>query len=195
MRTIWFISDTHFAHENILRFRDEADAPIRPGFANVEDMDETMIAAWNGLVKAEDVVYHLGDVAFGDRVKVLDRIMPRLKGRKRLILGNHDTADVTVYRRHFQKVMSWRHFGEDICGKGLSFVACHYPLHPSSFWRPSPGDGDPSARACVHGHIHQKTIPDSLYINVCVERTGYQPCPLEGILDTIRNAFPERTAA
>ena len=179
-RTIWFISDTHFGHENFLTFRREGGERIRP-FSSLKEMDETMIARWNERVAENDIVYHLGDVAMGDRVTVLDAIMPRLKGRKRLVLGNHDTAEMGVYRKHFQKITSWRSFDEDLCGPGRSFVACHYPLHESSFRLP--GDyGIDGARFCVHGHIHERVINHPCYFNVCVEQTNYAPVSLQEIL-------------
>ena len=60
-------------------------------FADVRDMDESLIRAWKAVVKPDDVVYHLGDFSLGlhdgDRVR---SIFWRLMGRKILVLGNHD---------------------------------------------------------------------------------------------------------
>ena len=52
MADIWVISDTHFNHDNILKFEDKAGKPCRD-FVDVEDMNETMIANWNSVVKQE----------------------------------------------------------------------------------------------------------------------------------------------
>lgn len=54
---VYFTADTHFGHENIIKFCD------RP-FASVEEMDETLIANWNGRVRANDTVFILGDMFF-----------------------------------------------------------------------------------------------------------------------------------
>jgi calcineurin-like phosphoesterase family protein len=66
MKTIWFTSDTHFSHNNIIRYCN------RP-FSNVEEMDEVLINNWNNKVKQNDDVYHLGDIIFSrDKNKTYD---------------------------------------------------------------------------------------------------------------------------
>ena len=179
---IWFISDTHFGHENIIRFVGANGHRIRPGFATVEEMDETMIEAWNKVVKPHDKVYHLGDVAFTKAT--IERVMPRLNGSKRLIMGNHDTLDATFYRQYFGKVMAYRHFTED----DGALVCTHFPLHPMGFLNRFDG-------RCVnvHGHIHEKTmrdgpIPDERYVNVCVEHTNYAPVHYDWLMARVRRA-------
>ena len=79
MINTWFISDTHFKHKNILEYEKEA----RP-FNTVEEMNEKIIDNWNHTVGIKDIVYHLGDFAFG---KNNISIAARLHGRKRLVLG------------------------------------------------------------------------------------------------------------
>ena len=49
---IYFTADTHFGHENIIRFCN------RP-FSSVTEMDETLITNWNRRVKGNDTVYIL----------------------------------------------------------------------------------------------------------------------------------------
>lgn len=80
--SIWFTSDTHFHHANIIRFCN------RP-FRNVEEMDEVLIRRWNETVPPEGIVFHLGDFAMGGSVEWTS-ILNRLNGRINLILGNHD---------------------------------------------------------------------------------------------------------
>lgn len=79
---LFAVSDTHFSHKNIIKYSN------RP-FANVEEMDEKMIEAWNNIVKPGDVVYHLGDFAFL-RWEEINKFVKRLNGQVHLILGNHD---------------------------------------------------------------------------------------------------------
>lgn len=78
----FYISDTHFGHEAALGFCE------RP-FSSVTEMDDAMVDAWNSAVKPSDLVYHLGDFAFGGASHAKS-IFQRLNGRKVLILGNHD---------------------------------------------------------------------------------------------------------
>ncbi len=82
----FYLSDTHFLHERLLGMQPRA-------FASIGEHDEAIIERWNSVVGGEDIVYHLGDFAFGlaknaERVK---EIFGRLNGRKYLVIGNHDT--------------------------------------------------------------------------------------------------------
>src|SRR4051812_27408885 len=82
MNDLWFVSDTHFDHANILKFTGDDGALIRPGFCCVNEMNERMIDNWNRVVKHGDHVWHLGDFAMGNRT-ISHRIVSRLNGRKR----------------------------------------------------------------------------------------------------------------
>lgn len=59
---IYFTADTHFGHENVIRFCD------RP-FSSANEMDEAMIANWNARVKGDDTVYVLGDMFFARQTR------------------------------------------------------------------------------------------------------------------------------
>lgn len=83
---VFFTSDTHFNHSNIIRFCD------RP-FADVEEMNETIIANWNRVVGEEDILFHLGDFCLGG-VTEWNRFLDRLHGHIYLILGNHDLRNM-----------------------------------------------------------------------------------------------------
>lgn len=80
----FYISDTHFGHGRIL------DLCGRP-FCDIREHDEALIRCWNAVVGESDIVYHLGDFAFGlNNAERVRGIWFRLRGRKRLIIGNHD---------------------------------------------------------------------------------------------------------
>lgn len=61
---IFFTSDTHFGHNNIIKLSN------RP-FSSVEEMNEGLIERWNDVVGAEDIVYHLGDFSLKIRNSML----------------------------------------------------------------------------------------------------------------------------
>ena len=173
MRNIFFISDTHFFHENILKFTDR-DGKIIRNFQDVTDMNETMVANWNAMVRPQDKVYHLGDVAVGvQKASDFTGLMGRLNGHKRLMLGNHDHIKHPAYRA-FETIELWT--GGKF--KQYGFVACHIPLRYDQM-----RDGEFN----VHGHIHQNSMDDPRYINVCVEHTDYLPVPLEVIIAQIKD--------
>ena len=83
---IWFTSDTHFGHEEIIRFTG------RP-FASVEEMDRELIRRWNKTVPEDGIVFHLGDFAFGG-AGVWNDLLDCLNGQIYLILGNHDMKNL-----------------------------------------------------------------------------------------------------
>lgn len=90
MANIWFTSDNHFWHRNILKFNPDT----RPG-SDVVELNELMIQKWNSLVQPGDVVHMLGDVFFCKAGRALE-IMQRLQGEIHLTLGNHDQVIVNT---------------------------------------------------------------------------------------------------
>ena len=167
MKDIWLISDTHFFHENILKFTDNDGNPLRPGFSNVDEMNEHMRDRWNSVVKPGDIVYHLGDVMMGPKEK-FSSFWPKLNGRKRLIVGNHDDIKYLANGSFFQKIQMWRVFAD----RGL--LLSHVPLHPSSLMR--------EGMINVHGHTHANGSPDGPYLSVCVEKLDdYTPIHIEEV--------------
>jgi calcineurin-like phosphoesterase family protein len=164
-RDIWVISDTHFNHKNIIKYCD------RP-FKSADEMNETLIENWNNTVKDGDIVYHLGDVFMGGDPELLYR----LKGRKRLVVGNHDNLKNPVLHKTFQKIAMWRMFPE------FGLLLTHVPVHESSLYRGPTGNEDsPKQLFNVHGHIHDKQSPDGPYKCVCVEQTNYKPVNIEDL--------------
>lgn len=165
MSSIFITSDQHLGHANILKFKDENGALIRPGFADVDEMNEHIVDSWNSVVTDSDIVYCLGDVYFGQGHVHISR----LKGRKRLILGNHDNGKDQVLQKQFQKITMWRMFPEFNC------LLTHVPVHESSLYK---------VEFNAHGHIHQQKAPTDRHINCCVEAIGYKPIPIEELIPT-----------
>ncbi len=180
---IWFISDHHFNHANILTFKDNFGRLIRPGFKDIEHMNEHLIQQHNKVVEKGDKVYFGGDIG-----RHVAPFLLRMNGRKRLILGNHDDKlDPGVFKC-FDKVLSWRFFGD----QQHRFVVSHYPLHPMSFEYRGAKRGSEMKKGCfnLHGHIHEKMVmkdgqPDLRYLNICVEKLDYTPISMEEVQRTL----------
>lgn len=152
---IYFIADTHFNHENIIKYCN------RP-FKSTEEMNDYIIKKWNSVVKNEDTVYHLGDVGFGP-IDELKKLISNLNGTKILIMGNHDI------RRNIKK---WKEIGfTEVYKKKLiinDFVLTHEPIQELE-----------KNQINIFGHIHNKPLEDSFeksnHICVSCEVIDYIP--------------------
>lgn len=83
--TKWYCADLHFGHAAAL----EWGLPSR-AFASASDMDKAMIEAVNLRVGAADLLFIVGDFAVSSDPDYVAHVFHALKGRKVLILGNHD---------------------------------------------------------------------------------------------------------
>lgn len=165
-RNYWFISDTHFFHQNMLLWG-------RTQFSSVEHMNEVMVDNWNSVVRKGDLVYHLGDVWMGpSNQKDRRRLWNRLNGSKRLIVGNHDNIKELSSGGYFQKIMMWRVWDD----KPLLFT--HVPVHESCIQKRVIAKGGVN----VHGHTHLAGSPQGPYKSVCVELNNYTPVNLEELV-------------
>lgn len=94
---VFFTSDTHFNHTNIIRFCN------RP-FKDVSHMNETIISNWNRVVGSEDIVFHLGDFCLGGSAEWIN-VLNRLNGKIYLISGNHDIKNLRQnYTKYFEHI-------------------------------------------------------------------------------------------
>lgn len=155
---VYTIADTHLGHSKILEFEKEA----RP-FVSIKEHDEFVIDQWNSVVRPKDTVWHLGDVGFG-----LDmfRLLPRLNGIKKLVMGNHDRYPTRLYLEHFSVVLG--------AAKVRNCILTHIPIHPSQFYR---------FKGNIHGHLHSQTLDHHRYKNVSCEHVGFKPVLLDKIVE------------
>jgi calcineurin-like phosphoesterase family protein len=99
MSNIWFTSDTHFHHNNIVRgctnwvndpTKGAASVQRTRDFKTLEEHDETLVKNINNCVKPDDILYALGDWSFGGLEQVWE-FRKRLHCKNiHLIFGNHD---------------------------------------------------------------------------------------------------------
>ncbi len=97
----YYISDLHFYHANMNTQMDQR------GFASFEEMNEYMIEQWNQKVRKNDEVVILGNFSIAKGEKT-NELLQRLKGKKYLIVGNHDRFlnDKTFDRSLFKWITS-----------------------------------------------------------------------------------------
>lgn len=165
---IWFVADYHFGHESpYTKFTRADGTPLRP-FSCSAEADEYMVVEHNKLVKPEDRVYVLGDVAFHKKHLFW---LHKMKGRKILVKGNHDLENLSVYTTYFEDVRA--------CVQRNGILATHIPVHEQSLARWGFN---------VHGHLHANRVTksdksiDDRYFCVSVEQTNYKPMHIDEIL-------------
>jgi len=149
---IFHTSDQHFDHTNVIKYTGR-------NFLNADEMNAAYIVAWNRLVGADDIVYHLGDLTLKNTAHQYIR---ELNG-KILILGNpwhHDGRWLEHYMKHPDLYISASghpltvlpplvvaEYPDKGCGKyPLVVNMCHYPLHT---W-----DRKHYGAWHLHGHSH-----------------------------------------
>lgn len=174
----WFISDTHWGHENIMRF-----CPSRTVLGKtIEEHDEALIERWNATVRPKDTVYHCGDFAFAGRKEKM-QWAKRLNGLIKIVRGNHDT----------QRSEKYTDLGMVLLPSAFPLpglrdvVLSHVPLHPMALanrWRLN-----------VHGHLHEGLVrtsalpsapADLRYMNVSCEQIDFRPIHREEIMRRLR---------
>lgn len=168
---IYFTSDTHFNHENVIQHSQ------RP-FANLADMTAKLIDNWNAGVKPGDTVYHLGDFAlsWGPRNKpLISLLLDQLHGQKWLIKGNHDRKEVTSCKQWVQ-VLDYHELKVDLGGKHRQrIVLSHYAMRT---WNQSH-----RGAFMLFGHSHGSlTDIGGKTMDVGVDANNYQPVSLDEVV-------------
>ena len=168
MSKIFYTSDLHFGHENIIR---RCNRP----FKSVSEMNETLIKNWNSKVSDDDTVYILGDFFYRGDIETFKDIMTRLKGKKRIIIGNHDK---------FLKGVNWRNYFEsldrylEIVDNGRMVCLFHYPIEEwKGYYRKS---------YMLYGHVHENMCNIKEHerkFNVGVDVNEFMPMTLDEMIE------------
>lgn len=176
MRKIWFTADLHLGHSQIIQYCN------RP-FANVDEMDEELIDRWNEVVGEKDDIYILGDVAISRPAMVIP-LVKRLRGRKHLIIGNHDRKNLD--HREFRDLFVARDDIHTVKVQDPSLetnvqriVLCHYALRS---WNHS-HRGAWSLFGHSHGNLPDD--PNLMSLDVGVDCWDYRPIDYEKIKEAM----------
>jgi len=169
--TIHFTADHHFGHANII---EHASRP----FDSLHEMNRSLVASWNAVVRPGDTVYHLGDIVWGNPRKMVG-ILERLTGTIHLVTGNHDKKAALKQPcvNRFASVaplMEIKVQDPEVKG-GRLIVLCHYAMR---VWnRKHYGSWH------LYGHSHGRLPeePGSLSFDVGVDCWGFMPIPYERV--------------
>jgi calcineurin-like phosphoesterase family protein len=86
-------------------------------------MDQTILERLNASVKANDILYFLGDFCIGSKVRALERRKQILRRKIFAVPGNHDKQV-----RKLTEEFSWLSNLAEISLHGQPIVICHYAM-------------------------------------------------------------------
>ena len=178
---IWFTSDLHLGHVNMLRFAD------RP-WDTLDEMHDVLIGNINDCVAADDELYVLGDFSFKAKRDEAMELRRRIRCKRvHLVPGNHDRnwsvpeaagtfivePPICVIKDGAQKI-----------------VLSHYPL---ADWQ-AMGYGSWH----LHGHIHSPRLiynelnlrQGLLRYDVGVDANAYAPVSLDELREWFSDVEP-----
>ena len=201
MSKTFFCSDLHLGHLSILKYepmrlravwqqfhRDEIDFETFQSIfldklatkteedkvwlrSILKEHDDLVISNWNNIVGASDTVWFLGDLCMGRRADV-QHYVSRLKGHIKMVKGNHDNYNDSVYLA--AGISSVSKYPVVLKQK---FILSHAPLEPfvneteSTFYN-------------IYGHVHSEPSFLTKTSNsqcVCIERQDLRPIRIEDV--------------
>lgn len=136
--TNFYISDTHFWHDNILCFDN------RP-YLDCDEMAADIKKRWNEHVPKGAQVYILGDVTWKYGNEVYEYIAS-LNGVKHLIKGNHDKCTCAKFKKLFAEIVPYKEIKDTVNGETRKVILSHYymPFYNSHYYN----------GILLHGHSH-----------------------------------------
>lgn len=137
-----YFGDGHLGHSNVINF------DHRP-FEDREQMDQVMIHLWNGRVQKDDDVYVMGDFCYRSNKDPV-YYLRQLKGRKHLVIGNHDgkLLENDKAMSYFESVEKMMHVEDLYNGEKVQAQLCHFPL---AEW-----NGMHHGTWHIYAHIHNR---------------------------------------
>lgn len=182
---IYLTSDTHFGHENIIKYVD------RP-FSSVEEMDKTLIKNFNRTVGPHDTLYILGDFTMYGNYEKTMTYRKQINCRYiHLVCGNHDRRFFSGYPEAgelppFETEKDYL----ELNFNHTRFCLSHYPFLS---WH----SREQGAIMC-HGHIHSKKRANEINqwqqlrrFDVGVDANDYTPVSLDYIFDFFEKPLEE----
>ena len=157
---IYFTSDQHFRHKNIIKYCE------RP-FATIDDMETAIIKRYNKKVSPNDTVFFVGDFSLYIKMEELNYFLKNMHGFKILIKGNHDRLSRNKYlEAGFDEFCKT---GVTLKYKNKSFYVTHRPRYLGA------------ADYVICGHVHQIYKMRDNFINIGVDVWNFCPVGIEEI--------------
>lgn len=159
---VWLTSDTHFGHENIIRYCG------RP-WPNADRMDRALLNNINSAVNYNDLLIIVGDLTLAGptRSRYAERIVRQLPPNKILVYGNHDRFKPSWYLKR----------GFEIAATSLVLSGGVLVVH-----KPADSVHVPTSKPVVCGHVHDLYKSFENIVNVGVDMHDYKPILLEDAL-------------
>jgi calcineurin-like phosphoesterase family protein len=146
------------------------------------EVDQIIINHWNSVVHNNDTTYILGDIGKLGNNKdnaYVCSIISQLRGKKILIIGNHDEKELKDNRikQLFTEIYDYKEIIDNFNGKNYKLVLSHYP---QIFW-----NGQHKGWIHLYGHLHNSSEEQVYqkclqYVNDYFadrELKGYTDCP------------------
>jgi len=184
---VFFISDYHLFHNNVLRFDN------RP-FADVHEMHIAIEERWNSVVGKDDTVIYLGDLSFGKKNDnaFIEGLFWRLNGHIHFVLGNHDKFEDIKKLPRIESVSDYLEVRVTEMGiindkeQQIETLFCcmHYPIYS---WNKKH-----HGAIMVHGHTHMSMSEAEFHkknriIDVGCSGWDYTPVSHDTIINTVKD--------
>lgn len=163
----YYISDLHFGCQNKYEER-------------TFEHDKIIKDNWNRVVTNADNVFILGDIgrvgSNSDNEKLIE-IVATLRGKKTLVVGNHDALKDIRLRQLFVEICDYKELVDNCNGESNKLVLSHYPI---LMW-----NGQHKGWVHLYGHVHTSDEWDVFkhslrYLNCFFKDKslkGYTDCP------------------
>lgn len=182
-RKTFITSDFHFGHANIIKYS-------RRPFASVEEMNRELVNRYNSRVTDLDTVYILGDVTMGSDLS----LAKKLRGQKKLLLGNHDKLSIEAYEKAgFEVLRQGGSKAVEFMLDGIKLV--HSPVGEIRTFAPEIVDRPVGYRALLEsgriglfdrkvvcGHVHAIFRKMGCFVNAGVDVWDFYPAELKAVM-------------
>jgi calcineurin-like phosphoesterase family protein len=170
----------------------QTEAPPRPMFKNVWDMNKTIIDNHNEFVGKGDIVYELGDLFLKINAKIARETRHQMKGNFYFVNGNHDQVaeqipDCFVWMKDLVRI-------KPAGFETPHITLCHYAMrtwhgsHKGVWQLYGHSHGQlPEENVCPNCHHCQ---PQWLSFDVGVDANNFYPVSIETVIKRMKEKIP-----